>query len=100
LEDVWGFRHPQKCRTHNYKEVQKNVLKKNGQEDPVGIGGWPPISTWIKVSLSDYFLELGMSWRREGRIAEGGFSHLVAHIFIVELETSSVGLHCPDLSSQ
>jgi hypothetical protein len=23
------------------------VLNKNGHEEPVGIGGWPPISTWI-----------------------------------------------------
>jgi hypothetical protein len=44
---VWGFRQPEKCRTHNYKEVQKNVLNKNEQEEPVRIGGWPPISTWI-----------------------------------------------------
>jgi hypothetical protein len=44
-----GIQTSHKCRTHNYKEVQKNMLKKNGQEELVGIGGWPPISTWINT---------------------------------------------------
>jgi hypothetical protein len=42
-----GLQTTQKCRTHNYKAVQKDVMKKNEHEEPVGIGGWPPISTWI-----------------------------------------------------
>jgi hypothetical protein len=45
LENVLGFRQPQKCRTHNDKAVQDDVLNKNGHEELVGIGGWPPIST-------------------------------------------------------
>jgi hypothetical protein len=32
------------------KQYRKNVLNKNGHEEPVGIGGWPPISTWITIS--------------------------------------------------
>jgi hypothetical protein len=46
---VWGFRHPEKYGTHNYKAIQKNVLNKKKREEPARIGGWPPISTWITV---------------------------------------------------
>jgi hypothetical protein len=47
---------------------------------------------------TDYFLELGMSLRREGRTAKGGFHHLVAHIFIDHIDTSQMGFCWPDLS--
>jgi hypothetical protein len=29
------------------------VLNKNKHKEPVGIGGWPPISTWITPKLKE-----------------------------------------------
>jgi hypothetical protein len=50
-----------------------------------------------KVSLLYYLLELGMSWREGGHIADRGFSHLRVHIFTIQLETLPGGLSCSDL---
>jgi hypothetical protein len=51
-----------------------------------------------EVVPTDYFLELGTTWRREWRTAEEGFHHLVAQIFIDHIETSPVGFSWPSLS--
>jgi hypothetical protein len=51
-----------------------------------------------EVILEFYFLELGMTWRREGRIARSGFPCLLARIFIDYLEISSACSYWPDLS--
>ena len=46
VEDVWGFRKPQKCKNHNYKAVQKNMLNKKRTRG----ANW---NRWVATNIQD-----------------------------------------------
>jgi hypothetical protein len=61
-------------------------MNKNKHEEPVGIGGWPPISTWINPPHLESMVSIVLS----SPITSGNFS--------IQSGLSFVGVSCSTIS--